>query len=190
MAKYDHFNLISPIYDRVFGKSTNQKILELADLEQNHTLLDAGGGTGRIAFNAASITRHVFVADSAEKMLHIAKQKGLTVINTHLEQLPFRKHNFDRIIMVDAFHHVEDQQKTLTELWRTLKPGGRLVIEEPNINHWVVKIIALGEKLMLMRSRFRKPEALLMMCDFADACYHDLQYDAGIVWVIIEKNLY
>jgi ubiquinone/menaquinone biosynthesis C-methylase UbiE len=190
MAKFDHFNLFGPIYDWVFGKSTNHKILELADLAQEHRLLDAGGGQAGLLQRLSSITPHVVVADSAVKMLQKARQKGLIVINAHLENLPFSQNNFDCIIMVDAFHHVEDQQKTLTELWRTLKPGGRLIIEEPNIKHWMVKIIALAEKLMLMRSHFRKPEELIMMCNFADEGYHDLQYDAGIAWVIIEKKSY
>ncbi|MCK4801532.1 MAG: hypothetical protein KAS84_06045, partial [Anaerolineales bacterium] len=41
--------------------------------------------------------------------------------------------------------------------WRVLKPGGRIIIEEPNIQHWGVKLVALGEKIALMRSHFLDP---------------------------------
>jgi demethylmenaquinone methyltransferase/2-methoxy-6-polyprenyl-1,4-benzoquinol methylase len=46
------------------------------------------------------------------------------------------------------------------ELVRVLAPGGRLVVEEPDIAHWGVKLVALGEKLLLMRSHFYAPEAI------------------------------
>jgi demethylmenaquinone methyltransferase/2-methoxy-6-polyprenyl-1,4-benzoquinol methylase len=56
--------------------------------------------------------------------------------------------------MMDALHHVRDQHLTASELWRVLTPGGRIVIVEPDIRKPMVKIIALGEKLLLMRSHF------------------------------------
>jgi hypothetical protein len=37
---------------------------------------------------------------------------------------------------------------------RVLHPGGRLVIEEPDIRLWGVKLASLAERLLLMRSRF------------------------------------
>ncbi len=56
--------------------------------------------------------------------------------------------------MVNALHHVCNQQETVNELWRTLQPGGRIVIEEPDVRTFAVKLFALGEKLALMRSHF------------------------------------
>jgi len=54
-------------------------------------------------------------------------------------------------------HHVCDQKQTVQELYRVLAPGGRIVIEEPDLRHWAVKLIAVGEKLALMRSHFLSP---------------------------------
>jgi demethylmenaquinone methyltransferase/2-methoxy-6-polyprenyl-1,4-benzoquinol methylase len=56
--------------------------------------------------------------------------------------------------MVDALHHVVDQGKTARELFRLLTPGGRIAVIEPDIHKPVVKIVALGEKMLLMRSHF------------------------------------
>ncbi len=57
--------------------------------------------------------------------------------------------------MMDALHHMSFQKQAIGELWRVLKPGGRIVIIEPDIRRFVVKLIAIGEKIILMESHFR-----------------------------------
>ena len=84
-------------------------------------------------------------------MLREAKRKeGLQPICTDSEKLPFLENSFERIMMVDALHHVNHQQQTADELWRVLKPGGRIVIEEPDIRIFGVKLLALAEKIAMM----------------------------------------
>jgi ubiquinone/menaquinone biosynthesis C-methylase UbiE len=103
----------------------------------------------------------VFVADASFKMLRQAADKpDLIVLQSYAEVLPFPAMSFDRVIMVDALHHVENQLQTASELFRVLKPGGRLVIEEPDIHRFPVKLIAIAEKLAFMRSHFLSPEEI------------------------------
>jgi demethylmenaquinone methyltransferase/2-methoxy-6-polyprenyl-1,4-benzoquinol methylase len=188
MDKFDHFNLIGPIYDWVFGKRSDSRIINLTELEPHHFLLDVGGGTGRVTEQFSSITPHTIIADPAMRMLYEAKKKGITTVNAHAERLPFAKGSFNRVIIVDAFHHVVNQQETLEELWRCLVPGGRMIIEEPDIRNWLVKLIALGEKLLLMRSRFRKPQEIAKMCSYNDAETIQILTEKGIAWIIIIKS--
>ncbi len=190
MANFNHFNFLSPVYDLVFGRTSQSPIVKLANIESHHTVLDVGGGTGRVAVQMVSIAQHTFVADSAFKMIREALKKGICAIAANAEQLPFEDGAFDRIIMVDAFHHVADQRWTLGELWRSLKPGGMLIIEEPDINHWLVKMIALVEKILLMRSHFCKPKDIEAMSCFSDAKSIEIRSDKGIAWIIISKNKY
>jgi demethylmenaquinone methyltransferase/2-methoxy-6-polyprenyl-1,4-benzoquinol methylase len=96
----------------------------------------------------------VFAADLSRAMLHYAVAKGLPAVCAPAELLPFSSESFERIIMVDALHHVIDQHKTARELFRLLTPGGRIAVIEPDIHKPVVKIVALGEKMLLMRSHF------------------------------------
>lgn len=188
MSGFDHFNLIGPLYDRIFGRAEDQKIVEIAEMREGQTLLDVGGGTGRVTRLFKKISKNVIIADAAKKMLQEAQKKELQTVNSQSEHLPFAQHTFDRVIMVDALHHVADQQKTLNELWRVTGPGGMIIVEEPDINHFLVKLVALGEKLLLMRSHFLSPQAIAGMSQFTDAALVDIVRKSGIAWIIITKK--
>ena len=188
MRKFDHFNLISPIYDLIFHGNRTSKIFELIEANQRHTLLDVGGGTGRISSLFSEITPNVIIADSALSMLKEAKKKGLHSINAVSEKLPLNNNAFDRIVIIDALHHVVDQKQTIKEMWRLLKPGGRIIIEEPDFNHWTVKLLALLEKLLLMRSHFLEPE---MIADLFYSVSGDKKFIVRYkrtAWIIIDKD--
>ena len=130
----------------------------------------------------------VVVADLSCKMLIEARQKdGLQPVCSHTEKLPFPDGTFARIIMVDALHHVCDQRETVDELWRTLQPGGRLVIEEPDLRVFAVKLIALGEKLALMRSHFLSPLRIAELFDYTNARVR-LETGNSNAWIIVEKD--
>jgi demethylmenaquinone methyltransferase/2-methoxy-6-polyprenyl-1,4-benzoquinol methylase len=88
-------------------------------------------------------------------MLKEAQQKGaLHPVQSYVERLPFPDESFDRVFAVDAFHHFDDHRRAVGELVRVLRSDGRLVIEEPDIRRFPVKIVALLEKIALMKSHF------------------------------------
>lgn len=187
MSRLDHFNLLGPVYDLVFGRVSDHDMVEIAGVKPGQNILDVGGGTGRVSILFAEQTPQVLVVDSAVRMLREAQDKGLRTVNGHSERLPIRPGAFDRVIMVDALHHVKDQKKTLKETWRVLAPGGRLVIEEPDIHNFWVKLVALGEKIALMRSRFLPPEEIMNICQYDDRDSIQLIKKKGIAWIIITK---
>lgn len=152
-----HFDWVAPFYDRAIPFARLEKMLEVLALPAEGWLLDAGGGTGRIASVLRPHIDQIVVADVSAGMLAQAYAKGLPALNTETEHLPLPDNTFDRILMVDALHHVIHQHKTIQELYRVLKPGGRMVIEEPDIRTFPVKLIAVAEKLALMRSHFLSP---------------------------------
>ncbi|HID85113.1 MAG TPA: methyltransferase domain-containing protein [Anaerolineales bacterium] len=155
-----HFDLIAPWYERFIHPQRPEPLLESLALAPTHRVLDAGGGTGRVA-QFLRPARSVVVADLSLAMLRLARQKpGVAPVAALAEALPFPSGTFDRVVMVDALHHLFDQQNALAELWRVLRPGGRLVIEEPDLDQPLVKLIALWEKAMLMRSHFLRPKAI------------------------------
>ena len=152
---FDHFNIAAPIYDKIIRIYDHERMCRLLELPAKVRLLDAGGGTGRVSRRLYPLTRQVVICDLSQGMLRQAADAGgLNPVRAHAERLPFEDNRFDRILVVDALHHFCNQQEALTDLVRVLKPGGRLVIEEPDVTRPIVKLIAMMEKLVLMGSRF------------------------------------
>ena len=188
MPILDHFGFLAPFYEKFIKPSEPEFLIDLLDLPSDGALLDAGGGTGRVAQYMAGKVKHIVVADLSCKMLAEAKGKqGVAAVCTPSETLPFPDGSFSRIIMVDALHHVIHQQETANELWRLLARGGILVIEEPDIRSFGVKLIALGEKILLMRSHFLSPKKIqnLFRAFPASVAIHR---DGPIAFVQVRKN--
>jgi Methylase involved in ubiquinone/menaquinone biosynthesis len=70
-----HFNLIASIYDRAIPFKRLERTLQVLGLPHAGILLDAGGGTGRVAEALRPHVGSVVVADVARGMLVQARQK-------------------------------------------------------------------------------------------------------------------
>lgn len=187
MPFLDHFGMLAPIYDRAIPLREAEKFIEKIGLPVDGTILDAGGGTGRVAAALRDKAGCTVVADLSFKMLTEASAKGgLQLACSHSEHLPFPANFFDRVIMVDAMHHVCDHAETAAELWRVLAPGGRIVILEPDIRKISVKLVALAEKIFLMRSHFISPPAINDLF-FDQSKQSRIEMDGWNAWVIIDK---
>ena len=185
----DHFGLLAPLYEHFITPRLSDKMLSLVNTPAGGSLLDAGGGTGRVAQFFTGVPVMVVVADQSHKMLlEASKKAGLQPIRCVLENLPFGGESYDRIIMVDAFHHVADQSATAAELFRMLKPGGRIVIEEPDYRRFSTKLIALAEKMAFMRSHFLVPEEIACLFRFPGARSW-IEVEDHNSWIIIEKKM-
>lgn len=180
---FDHFDVIAPIYARVTYSALGQ-MRELAGLPVKGRLLDIGGGTGRVASALLQDVDEVVIADVSMGMLRQTHRSTLQPVCSHSESLPFPDGYFERVIMVDALHHVINQPASAREMLRVLKPGGRIVIEEPDINTFGVKLIALAEKLLLMRSHFLSPLRIASL--FPDGSTNIVSEDSS-AWVVISK---
>ncbi|MFH1081046.1 MAG: methyltransferase domain-containing protein [Pseudomonadota bacterium] len=186
---FDHFDFIAPWYDRIVRLSVSPRLTELLKLPKDGILLDAGGGTGRSSSHLRSLVGRLVICDFSIPMLRQAQAKGgIYVAQSIAEQLPFRDGLFDRVMIVDALHHFFDQRAAIREFIRVMKRGGRLVIEEPDRRHWVIKALAVAEKMALMRSRIHPITDIVDMLVAAGLVAQIEQGDRFTTWIIADKQ--
>jgi ubiquinone/menaquinone biosynthesis C-methylase UbiE len=184
----DHFDVLAPLYDRLFSPPAEGLLGEFVGLPLEGMLLDVGGGTGRISQQFSGQTGGVVVLDRSMRMLQQARGKArLDLACGSSEDLPFPDGSFACVLVVDAFHHFARQEASLADLWRIVRPGGRLVIEEPDIDHSGVKLIALLERLALFTSHFVRAEEIAARLQ-AHGATTEVFRSSYNAWVIGEKT--
>lgn len=184
----DHFSLVAAIYDRVLGAPDLDRMKRLLRLPAEGRLLDAGGGTGRVSSALVNLVGDVIVGDFSRAMLKRSQKKdGLHPVRLAVEQLPFPDEIFSRVVVVDALHHFRDQRQAVKEFMRVLKPGGRLLIEEPDIDRLPVKAAAVIEKILLMTSRFNTAGGIVKMIECAGRTGCILERRQFRSWIAADK---
>jgi demethylmenaquinone methyltransferase/2-methoxy-6-polyprenyl-1,4-benzoquinol methylase len=103
-------------------------------------LLDVAGGTGDISFRflKRAGNAHATVLDFTEPMLTEGRKRAETTgISGQLDwvvgdamALPFEDHTFDVYTISFGIRNVTNPKKALTEAYRVLKPGGRIMVLE------------------------------------------------------------
>ena len=107
---------------------------------RGQALLDVAGGTGDISFRflKRAIGVNATVLDLTESMLAEGRKRAENVgISGQLKwvvgdamALPFEDDSFDVYTISFGIRNVTDPQKALSEAYRVLKPGGRIMVLE------------------------------------------------------------
>ncbi len=93
-------------------------------------VLDIGGGAGNMAHHLAHYG-HVIGVDPNARPLAVAARRGLDVMQSSGDSLPFASDMFDLIALLDTVEHIPDEFSVFQECLRVLKPKGKLVVTVP-----------------------------------------------------------
>lgn len=133
--------LYDPIIEKFsFGLEQKFRLLTLEAMQVRPVdrILDVGCGTGSLTLLAADRlgpAGHIVGIDAAPRMIAIARNKAKKCqfpAEFHAgvaEQLEFSDASFDLVISSMFTHHLDTELKKLAfqEMYRVLKPGGRMV---------------------------------------------------------------
>ncbi len=116
-----------------------KKVVKLSNTPKNGSVLDCATGTGDLAIEFKKVLgakSKVVGVDFCKEMLDFApqkaKSKGLDIdfqLGDVLD-LDFESETFDTVTIAYGIRNVENTVGGLKEMWRTLKPGGKLLVLE------------------------------------------------------------
>jgi demethylmenaquinone methyltransferase / 2-methoxy-6-polyprenyl-1,4-benzoquinol methylase len=102
-------------------------------------ILDVATGTGDFAIQALTLNPDkVFGIDISEGMLEVGRKKlrernltgKIELQKGDSENLPFEENKFDAVTVAFGVRNFENLEKGLREIFRVLKPGGKLIVLE------------------------------------------------------------
>jgi ArsR family transcriptional regulator len=118
--------------DELFGTRVHSLSL-LGLLDDGWTVGDLGCGTGAVAEALAPCVGRVIAVDGSSEMLAAARERlsahgNIELRRGELERLPIEDACLDAVTLIVVLHHLPDPARVLSEVRRTLRPGGRLLL--------------------------------------------------------------
>jgi ubiquinone/menaquinone biosynthesis C-methylase UbiE len=109
------------------------------DFKPNEKILEAGCGDGLILLG---LLRFVNIEGYGLDFSEVAKKRAQSLMKQekrhfdykigNVESLPYEDNFFDKIISLGVIEHFHDPKSSINEMYRTLKPGGTLILMTPN----------------------------------------------------------
>lgn len=142
------FGTIAPRYDflnRLLSMGIDRrwrtKAVRLLKYQAGSRILDVATGTGDVALEIAKTTPasvKITGADFCQEMIELGQAKvaaspysgRIDFRVAPCEDLPFPNNTFDSITIAFGIRNVVDRKLGLAEMWRVLRPGGRMIILE------------------------------------------------------------
>lgn len=136
--KYDLMNdLMSAGVHRLWKKHT----INSSGAKRGDTILDLAGGTGDLAAKFSRIVGSqgkVTLSDINESMLENGRRRltdmgivgNMDYVLADAQDLPFPDNHFNIVTMAFGLRNVTDKDAALRSIFRTLKPGGKLMVLE------------------------------------------------------------
>lgn len=134
------YDPVARSYDRfteLFSGRLAERMLQLGAVSPSDEVLDVATGSGVVALRAARVTGtrgKVVGLDLSDGMLEAARAKGsaamaeVSFLKGDAEALEFPDGSFDVVLSLFGLFHFPRPEAAIAEMFRVLRPGGRLVI--------------------------------------------------------------
>jgi ubiquinone/menaquinone biosynthesis C-methylase UbiE len=127
------YDVASRTFDTIRSNPQNDwtaALLRWGRIDADSLVLDIGCGTGRFSMGLiACCGAETFGVDYSGGMLSRANTKARGIwAQGDATHLPVADEKVDVAIMMLVLQHIDDEVMAISEAWRALKPGGRLVI--------------------------------------------------------------
>jgi arsenite methyltransferase len=127
---------IEAVYKTVDAARRRHAILDALDLRPGERVIDIGTGPGFLAREMASLVGPagaIVGLDTSEPMLDLARSRCSGIPWIDLRQgdasdLPVADASFDVAVSIQVFEYVADVMKPISQMRRSLRPGGRAVV--------------------------------------------------------------
>lgn len=129
-------------------------LVEKGGLTRGVRALEIGCGTGVFLEMAAASGASIDALDLSIELLgkaktRVASHAGVRLTCGDVQRLPFPEKSFDVVYGSSVLHHLE-LGKSLQEVHRVLKPGGRIAFAEPNLlNPHIAFTFLVGPRRLL-----------------------------------------
>ncbi|MBL4869656.1 MAG: methyltransferase domain-containing protein, partial [Robiginitomaculum sp.] len=95
-------------------------------------VLGYGYGLPYLKTYQESAHRLIYAMPASQGVVQHAQRRGNTSLLVHENELPFRPSIFDRVLVTHGLEEARQMPTLLKELWRVMKPEGRIVIVAAN----------------------------------------------------------
>jgi len=181
-----NYDTVAENYDvsRRAGRKTVELSAELLGPLADAAVLDVGCGTGNLLIELSPLAGRLVGLDKSAGMLEQAKSKlsGAHFVQGDGAVMPFGDGAFDAVYCIQTLHHIADKTRFVAEVFRTLKKGGRFVIQscshEQLTTFWEYHYFPNG----LEADRARIPDIadisdLLAQAGFQDITVHECSFE-------------
>ena len=116
------------VYDNRVGPDPRDVMWDEIVAAAAQSVLEIGPGPGEVSERMQrELGVEVVAIDVSERMVELARSRGVDARVGDAQELPFADGEFDLVVAAWVLFHYDDLDRGLAEIARVLRPGGRLV---------------------------------------------------------------
>ncbi|MES9828557.1 MAG: bifunctional demethylmenaquinone methyltransferase/2-methoxy-6-polyprenyl-1,4-benzoquinol methylase UbiE [Candidatus Thiodiazotropha sp.] len=137
----DKYDLMNDLMSLGIHRLWKRQTIELSGVRKGHRVLDLAAGTGDLSARFSGLVGDdglVVFSDINASMLQVGRERmedrgrvgNLHYVQADAQHLPFPDSHFDCVTIGFGLRNVTDKQLALNAIFRSLRPGGRLLVLE------------------------------------------------------------